>query len=55
MKLATIFVMLLLITACGGQADVQTSDAPAPTSAPPTAVPPTATPKPIESVTAQEL
>ena len=55
MKLVTILVMLLLITACGGQADVQTSDAPAPTSAPPTAVPPTATPKPIESVTAQEL
>ena len=55
MKLVTILVMLLLITACAVESDVQTSDAPPPTSAPPTAVPPTATPKPIESVTAQEL
>ena len=52
MKLVTIFVMLLLLTACAVESDVQTSDAPA---APPTAVPPTATPKPIESITAQEL
>ena len=47
MKLVTILVMLLLITACAVESDVQTSDAPAPTpthTVTPTA---TATPEPV--------
>ena len=47
MKLATILVMLLLITACAVESDVQTSDAPAPTPAPTTPPEPTATAVPI--------
>ena len=47
MKLVTILVMLLLITACAVESDVQTSDAPPPTPAPTTPPEPTATAVPI--------